>query len=47
MHCEIVKWIFRYLKDIVDACLEFRRRGRKMAGYVDLDFVVDLDKDKF
>jgi len=42
-HWEAVKWIFRYLKGIINAHLEFGGNGI-LTGYVDSDFGGDLDK---
>lgn len=44
MHWEAIKWILCYLKSTIDAYLEFGRIYRKLAYYVDLDFMDDLDK---
>ena len=42
-HWEAIKWIFRYLKDIINAHLEFGGNGI-LTGYVDSDFGGNLDK---
>jgi Reverse transcriptase (RNA-dependent DNA polymerase) len=43
-HWEAVKWIFRYLKDIIDARLVFKNGDGALTGYVDSDFEGDIDK---
>jgi hypothetical protein len=43
-HWEAVKWIFRYLKGIIDARLEFRKSNEELTGYVDANFAGDIDK---
>jgi hypothetical protein len=42
-----VKWIFRYLKGTIDACLVFENGDGALTGYVDSDFGGDLDKRRF
>ena len=44
VHWEAVKWILRYLKGTANARLEFGRSEAKLTGYVDSDFMGDLDK---
>jgi hypothetical protein len=44
MHWEAVKWILCYLKGTTNACLEFGRNDERLTGYVDSDFMGDLDK---
>jgi hypothetical protein len=44
VHWEAVKWILRYLKSTTNAHLEFGRSNAKLTGYVDSDFMGDLDK---
>jgi hypothetical protein len=39
-----VKWIFRYLKGIIYARLEFGRSNEELTGYVNADFAGDIDK---
>jgi len=44
---EAVKWILRYIKGTVDVELVFEKRtsGKQLCtGYVDFDYVGDLDK---
>ncbi|CAD6232026.1 unnamed protein product [Miscanthus lutarioriparius] len=43
-HWKVVQWIFRYLRGTTNACLKFDRTGKRLTGYVDSDFVADLDK---
>jgi hypothetical protein len=43
-HWKAVQWIFRYLRGTIDACLKFGRTDKGLIGYVDLDYVADLDK---
>ena len=43
-HWNAVKWILRYLRGTSDACLEFGRSSSSPIGYVDSDYVGDLDK---
>jgi ATP-binding cassette subfamily B (MDR/TAP) protein 1 len=43
-HWNAVQWIFRYLRDTCKACLKFGRTGGGLIGYVDSDYVADLDK---
>jgi Reverse transcriptase (RNA-dependent DNA polymerase) len=43
-HWEAVKWIFRYLKDTIDARLVFENGDGALTGYVDSNFRGDLDK---
>ena len=39
-----MKWILRYLRGTLDACLEFGRSSSSLVGYVDSDYAGDLDK---
>ena len=41
---QVVKWIFRYLRDTSDVCLEFGRHDSSMVGFIDSDFARDLDR---
>ena len=46
-HWQAVKWILRYLQNIVDIGLTFERDkllGQCIVGYCDSDYVGDLDK---
>jgi hypothetical protein len=43
-HWNAVKWIFRYLRDTSNACLQFGRTRKGLVGYVDSDFAADLDR---
>ena len=45
-HWEAVKWILRYLKVLSDTCLCFTGASLKLQGYVDADFVGDIDSRK-
>ena len=45
-HQEVVKWIMRYLKGSSDTCLCFTGASLKLQGYVDADFVGDIDSRK-
>ena len=45
-HWEVVKWIQRYLKGSSDICLCFTGPGLKLQGYVDADFIGDIDCKK-
>ncbi|RVW99370.1 Retrovirus-related Pol polyprotein from transposon TNT 1-94 [Vitis vinifera] len=45
-HWEAVKWILRYLKGSLDTCLCFIGASLKLQGYVDPDFVGDIDNRK-
>ena len=42
-HCEVVKWILRYLKGSSDTSLCFTGASLRLQGYVDADFVGDID----
>jgi hypothetical protein len=44
VHWEAVKWIIRYMKGTTNVHLEFGRSDTKLTGYVDSDFMGDLDK---
>ena len=43
---EVVKWILRYQKGSSDTCLCFTGASLKLQGYVDADFVGDIDSRK-
>ena len=43
-HWKIVQWKFRYLCGSTDVCLHFGITKDRVVGYVDSDFVGDLDK---
>jgi hypothetical protein len=43
-HWNAVKWIFRYLQGMSDACFQFGRSIEGLVGYVDSDYAADLDK---
>ena len=46
-HWEAVKWILRYIKDIIDISLVFKMvvmGEQECIGYVDLDYARDSDK---
>ena len=43
-HWKAVQWIMRYLRGSSSVCLHFGRTGDGVTGYVDSDYVVDLDK---
>ena len=45
-HWKAVKWILRYLKGSSDTCLCFIGVSLKLQGYVDADFVGDIDSRK-
>ena len=45
-HWEAVKWILSYLKGSLDTCLYFINASLKLQGYVDADFVGDIDSRK-
>ena len=38
-HWQVVKWILRYLKCIIDTCLEFCVGNSNLVGYADSDYV--------
>jgi hypothetical protein len=40
----VVKWIFRYLRDTSNACLQFDRTRKGLVDYVDSDFAAKLDR---
>jgi hypothetical protein len=42
-HWNAVQWIFRYLRDTSNACFRFGKSTRGLVGYVDSDYVGDLD----
>ena len=41
---QAVKWILRYLQGTSDACLEFGKNRDTLVGFVDSNYVTDLDK---
>ena len=45
LHWDEVKWIFRYLRGTTDYDIMFNRQqsGPSVKGYVDVDYVGDLD----
>jgi hypothetical protein len=43
-HWRAVQWIFRYLRGTTDYCLKFGRTDKGLIGYVDSDYVADLDR---
>ena len=43
---EVVKWILRYLKGSSDTCFCFTSASLKLHGYVDVDFVCDINSRK-
>ena len=45
-HWEAVKWILRYLKGSSDTCPCFTGASLKLQGYVDANFVGDIDSRK-
>ena len=45
-HWEAVKWFLRYLRGSSDTCLCFTGASLKLQGYVDADFVGDIDSRK-
>ena len=45
-HWEVVKWIFRYLRGNSKLCLTFGDSKPVLEGYVDADWVGDLDGRK-
>ena len=45
-HWEAVKWIFRYLRGSSKLCLNFGDSKPVLEGYVDADWVGDLDDRK-
>ena len=42
-HCEVIKWIFRYLRDTSKVCLSFGGSESSLEGYIDYDMAGDLD----
>ena len=42
-HWNVVKWILRYLRGTSSKCLHFGGSTTDFQGYVDLDFVGDID----
>ena len=45
-HQEAVKWILRYLRGSSDTCICFTSVSLKLQGYVDADFVGNIDSRK-
>ncbi|KAL3514409.1 hypothetical protein ACH5RR_027126 [Cinchona calisaya] len=43
-HWQAVKWILIYLRGTSNTCLEFGRNNNTLIGFVDSDYVGDLDK---
>src|SRR6266542_3984518 len=43
-HWNAVQWIFRYLRGTSNACLQFGKSRDGLIGYVDSEYVGDLDK---
>ena len=43
-HWRAVKWVLRYLRSISDHCISFDGREGSVCGYVDANYVGDLDK---
>ncbi|KAG8477010.1 hypothetical protein CXB51_030151 [Gossypium anomalum] len=43
-HWKAVQWVLRYLRGTTDVCLQFGRTKDGVIGYVDADFVGDLDR---
>ena len=43
VHCEVVKWILRYLQGTIAKWLYFGKAELKVQGYVDLDFASEVD----
>jgi hypothetical protein len=43
-HWVAVKWVLRYLRGTSDYCITFDGCNHIVYGYVDLDFVGELDK---
>ena len=43
-HWSAVKWVLRYLRGTSDYCITYNRSSEFVFGYVDFDFVGDLDK---
>lgn len=46
-HWAIVKWVLRYLRGTSSYCITFDGCSDKVCGYVDSDFVGDLDKRRY
>jgi hypothetical protein len=42
-HWEVVKWILRYLRGMIEKCLTFKKDELKLEGYVDSNFVGEVD----
>lgn len=45
-HWKVVKCILRYLRDTIKKCLYFDKREIKIQGYVNENFVGDVDLQK-
>ena len=43
-HWATMKWVLRYLRGTSNYCITFDGSSDEFCGYVDLDFVGDLDK---
>eukprot|EP00253_Pinus_taeda_P004184 PITA_04184 len=43
-HWRVVKWVLRYLRGTCDHCILFNGSEGSVYGYVDVDYVDDLDK---
>ena len=43
-HWKVVQWILRYLRGTSNACLQFGKSGDGISGYVDSDYIGDLDR---
>ena len=45
-HWKAIQWIMQYLRGSSSVCLQFGRTRDGVAGYVDSNYVGDLDKRK-
>ena len=43
-HWKAIQWIMRYLSGSISVCLQFGRTKDDVVGYVDSDYIGDLDK---
>ena len=43
-HSKSVQWIMRYLRGSISVCLQFGKTRDAVVGYVDYDYVGNLDK---
>ena len=43
-HWEVVKWVLRYMRGTSDYCITYNSGCELVCGYVDSNFVCDLDK---